>query len=97
MSNVFGFFTVPDLTLREGVGAPQFAAAWVGVDGAECNGTLLQAGVTTIVSFDLFASLSWRGLAWLMFFTRTLEEWSLVGWASLGLYFGLQFFSLDFC
>ena len=57
VSNVFGFFTVPDLTLREGVGAPQFAAAWVGVDGAECNGTLLQAGVTTIVSFNLFASL----------------------------------------
>lgn len=47
--NVFGFFTVPDLTLRPGIPAPQFAAAWVGIDGAECNSSLLQAGVTTIV------------------------------------------------
>jgi len=49
IANVFGYFTVPDLTLRPGAPAPQFAAAWVGIDGAECNTTLLQAGVTTIV------------------------------------------------
>jgi hypothetical protein len=47
--SVFGYFTVPDLQLRPGVPAPQFAAAWVGIDGAECNSTLLQAGVTTVV------------------------------------------------
>ncbi len=49
VSNVFGYFTVPDLTLRPGTAAPQYAAAWVGIDGAECNTTLLQAGVTTVV------------------------------------------------
>lgn len=50
VASVFGYFTVPDLTLRGGGPAPQFAAAWVGIDGAECNTTLLQAGVTTVVS-----------------------------------------------
>ncbi|KAK4149301.1 protease [Chaetomidium leptoderma] len=50
ITNAFGFFTVPDLTLRPGHPAPQFAAAWVGIDGAECNSTLLQAGVTTVVN-----------------------------------------------
>lgn len=49
IKNVLGYFTAPDLTLRPGTPAPQFAAAWVGIDGAECNTTLLQAGVTTIV------------------------------------------------
>lgn len=49
VSNVFGYFTVPDLKLRSGTAAPQYAAAWVGIDGAECNTTLLQAGVTTVV------------------------------------------------
>lgn len=49
VASVFGYFTVPDLKLRSGVPAPQFAAAWVGIDGAECNSTLLQAGVTTVV------------------------------------------------
>ncbi|KAL2262490.1 hypothetical protein VTK26DRAFT_1171 [Humicola hyalothermophila] len=50
ISNIFGYFTVPDLMLRDGHPAPQFAAAWVGIDGAECNSALLQAGVTTIVN-----------------------------------------------
>ncbi|KAK4129125.1 concanavalin A-like lectin/glucanase [Parathielavia appendiculata] len=50
ISSVVGYFTVPDLTLRPGQPAPQAAAAWVGIDGAECNSTLLQAGVTTIVN-----------------------------------------------
>ncbi len=60
VASVFGYFTVPDLTLRGGGPAPQFAAAWVGIDGAECNTTLLQAGVTTVVS--LFCSLrGWMG------------------------------------
>ncbi|KAL2137303.1 hypothetical protein VTI74DRAFT_5034 [Chaetomium olivicolor] len=49
-ASVFGYFTVPDLKLRSGVAAPQYAAAWVGIDGAECNSTLLQAGVTTVVN-----------------------------------------------
>jgi hypothetical protein len=52
ITNVFAYFTVPDLTLRPGTPAPQFASAWVGIDGAECNSTLLQAGVTTIVRID---------------------------------------------
>ncbi|KAK3899262.1 peptidase A4 family-domain-containing protein [Staphylotrichum tortipilum] len=50
VASVYGYFTVPDLTLRAGGPAPQFAAAWVGIDGAECNTTLLQAGVTTVVN-----------------------------------------------
>ncbi|KAK3300628.1 protease [Chaetomium fimeti] len=50
ITNAIGYFTVPDLTLRPGIPAPQFAAAWVGIDGAECNTTLLQAGVTTVVN-----------------------------------------------
>ena len=50
VSNIFGYFTVPDLKLRPGIPAPQFAAAWIGVDGAKCNSTMLQAGVTTVVS-----------------------------------------------
>jgi hypothetical protein len=50
IASVVANFMVPDLTLRPGTPAPQFAAAWVGIDGAECNTTLLQAGVTTIVS-----------------------------------------------
>lgn len=67
VANVFSYFTVPDLTLRPGAPAPQFAAAWVGIDGAECRTALLQAGVTTIVrtrnpnaaiSFHLFLSRS---------------------------------------
>ncbi|KAK3393297.1 peptidase A4 family-domain-containing protein [Podospora didyma] len=50
ISNVFAYFTAPDLTLRTETPAPQFAAAWVGIDGANCRKTLLQAGVTTIVN-----------------------------------------------
>ncbi|KAK3329944.1 peptidase A4 family-domain-containing protein [Apodospora peruviana] len=48
--NAFGSFTAPDLTLRPGLPAPQFAAAWVGIDGASCKSTLLQAGVTTVIN-----------------------------------------------
>ncbi|KAK4098765.1 concanavalin A-like lectin/glucanase [Parathielavia hyrcaniae] len=58
IGSVFGFFTVPDLTLRPGKPAPQAAAAWVGIDGAECNSTLLQAGVTTIVNSNGGQSVS---------------------------------------
>jgi hypothetical protein len=49
IASAYGYFTVPDLTLRPGIPAPQFVAAWVGIDGAECNSALLQAGVTTVV------------------------------------------------
>jgi hypothetical protein len=52
ITNAIGYFTVPDLTLRPGIPAPQFAAAWVGIGGAECNSTLLQAGFTTVVRRD---------------------------------------------
>jgi hypothetical protein len=51
IKNVSGYFQVPDLRLRPGNPPPQFAAAWIGIDGAECNTTLLQAGVTTVVSY----------------------------------------------
>jgi hypothetical protein len=50
IASVFGDFTAPDLTLRAGQAAPQFASVWVGLDGAQCNTTLLQAGVTTVVN-----------------------------------------------
>lgn len=47
--NAYGSFTTPYLKLRDGLPAPQYAAAWVGIDGAECKKALLQAGVTTVV------------------------------------------------
>ncbi|KAK0630264.1 peptidase A4 family-domain-containing protein [Bombardia bombarda] len=50
ISNAFAYFTTPDLKLRDGMSAPQFAAAWVGIDGASCRSVLLQAGVTTVVN-----------------------------------------------
>jgi Peptidase A4 family len=50
--NVFGYFTAPELTLRPDTPAPQYAAAWVGMDGASCPQTLLQAGVTTVVGVN---------------------------------------------
>jgi len=48
--NAFSYFTAPNLRLRKGIPPPQFAAAWVGIDGAECKQALLQAGVTTVVN-----------------------------------------------
>jgi len=53
VADILGVFTVPDLTLRQGKAPPQFASAWVGIDGAACSSVLLQAGVTTVVSEDL--------------------------------------------
>lgn len=47
--SAFSYFTAPNLTLRKGIPPPQYAAAWVGVDGAECKQALLQAGATTVV------------------------------------------------
>jgi len=47
--NAYGSFTTPNLKLRKDLPAPQYAAAWVGIDGAECKQALLQAGVTTVV------------------------------------------------
>jgi len=52
VANIFGMFTVPDLMLRQEKAPPQFASAWVGIDGAACSSVLLQAGVTTVVSED---------------------------------------------
>ena len=52
ISNIFGYFTVPDLTLRKGHDAPQFASAWVGIDGWTCKSALLQAGISTQVNAD---------------------------------------------
>ncbi|AEO70613.1 uncharacterized protein THITE_2122241 [Thermothielavioides terrestris NRRL 8126] len=58
IGSVFGYFTAPDGTLRPGVPPPQFVSAWVGIDGAECNTALLQAGVTTIVNSNGGQSIS---------------------------------------
>ncbi|KAK0730171.1 peptidase A4 family-domain-containing protein [Lasiosphaeris hirsuta] len=48
--NAFSYFTAPDLQLRPGIPGAQYAAAWVGIDGAACKSALLQAGVTTVVN-----------------------------------------------
>jgi hypothetical protein len=48
--NAFSWLTAPDLKLRPGQPIPQYVAAWVGIDGAECKSALLQAGVTTVVN-----------------------------------------------
>lgn len=48
ITSVFGAFTAPDVYNRTGT-YPQFAAAWVGIDGWSCTQALLQAGVTTTV------------------------------------------------
>ncbi|KAB5578824.1 hypothetical protein GE09DRAFT_561910 [Coniochaeta sp. 2T2.1] len=48
IKTVVGSFTAPNLRDRTGT-YPQFGAAWVGIDGASCQSTLVQAGVTTIV------------------------------------------------
>jgi len=61
VNEVFGHFTAPDLTLRPGIAPPQFAAAWIGIDGAICKKSLLQGGVTTIVSDnDTCSGLAWK-------------------------------------
>jgi len=52
--NAYGTFQTPNLKIRKGVPAPQYAAAWVGIDGAECKKALLQAGVTTVVCLSLW-------------------------------------------
>jgi hypothetical protein len=85
ISSVYGYFTVPELTLRPGIPAPQFAAAWVGIDGAECNSTLLQAGVTTVVRakprcFSLWKTPRDRGLKlWTGQLQRRPERLGVVG------------------
>lgn len=48
--NTFSYLTAPNLKLRPGLPTPQFAAAWVGIDGAACKQALLQAGITTVVN-----------------------------------------------
>lgn len=48
LTSVSGFFSAPNLHDRTGT-YPQYGAAWIGMDGASCQQTLLQAGVTTIV------------------------------------------------
>ncbi|KAB5549536.1 concanavalin A-like lectin/glucanase domain-containing protein [Coniochaeta sp. 2T2.1] len=49
IKTVVGSFTAPNLRDRTGT-YPQFGAAWVGIDGASCQSTLVQAGVTTILN-----------------------------------------------
>jgi len=46
----FSYFTAPNLRLRPKTAQPQYAAAWVGIDGASCSQALLQAGVTTVLN-----------------------------------------------
>ncbi|KAJ9151636.1 Protease [Coniochaeta hoffmannii] len=49
IKTVFGAFQAPNLHDRTGT-YPQFAAAWVGIDGSSCQQALLQAGVTTTLN-----------------------------------------------
>jgi hypothetical protein len=49
ITGIFGIFSTPDLSLRPGGPVPQYAAAWVGIDGASCRNALLQAGTLTAV------------------------------------------------
>lgn len=48
--SAWSHFTAPDLKLRPNIPQTQYAAAWVGIDGASCTQALLQGGVTTVVS-----------------------------------------------
>jgi hypothetical protein len=50
ISSVFAYFQTPNLSLVDSEAAPQYAAAWVGIDGASCQSAMVQAGVTTVVS-----------------------------------------------
>ncbi|KAL1878103.1 hypothetical protein VTK73DRAFT_8064 [Phialemonium thermophilum] len=50
ITGVNGIFSAPSLSQRPGQPIPQFAAAWVGIDGSSCRTTLLQAGVTTVLN-----------------------------------------------
>jgi len=45
----YSYFTAPNLKLRPKIPQTQYAAAWVGIDGASCTQALFQAGVTTVV------------------------------------------------
>jgi hypothetical protein len=45
---VSGIFSTPSLTIRPSEPIPQFAAAWIGIDGASCQQALLQAGTQTV-------------------------------------------------
>lgn len=59
----FSYFTAPNLRLRPKTPQPQYAAAWVGIDGASCNQALLQAGVTTVLNSNGQQS-SWAWWQW---------------------------------
>lgn len=59
IKTVFGAFQAPNLHDRTGT-YPQFAAAWVGIDGSSCQQALLQAGVTTTVCCTRLSPLSAR-------------------------------------
>lgn len=54
ITGVSGVFSTPSLTIRPSEPIPQFAAAWIGIDGASCQNSLLQAGTSTVVCL-LFA------------------------------------------
>lgn len=56
-------FQAPELTARPNVPLPQYAAAWIGIDGNSCSGTLLQAGVTTTKTSTAHTSSAW--LEWI--------------------------------
>lgn len=68
VTNVFGFFSAPDLTERPGFAYPQLGAAWVGIDGGTCQSSLAQAGIQTIVSGQALVNL--RGC----YLTKTLSS-----------------------
>jgi hypothetical protein len=49
LSSVYGHFQVPNLSFRPGFPYPQWASAWIGMDGGTCSSALLQSGVTVVV------------------------------------------------
>lgn len=55
ITGVSGLFSTPSLSIRPSQPVPQFAAAWVGIDGSTCQQALLQAGTQTVVRFQPFS------------------------------------------
>lgn len=50
LSSVYGYFQAPNLSFRPGYPYPQWASAWIGMDGGTCNSALLQSGVTVVLN-----------------------------------------------
>lgn len=63
VSWVHSIFSVPDLTHRPDYPRPQFAAAWVGIDGGRCRSALVQAGVS-VQLYDDGYQFAWVWMQW---------------------------------